>query len=348
LTTPLIACSVLEAVASQILEAVDTPPDIAAEVARHLIGADAAGHASHGVIHLPRYVEEVEAGLIQPSVRPRVVQETPSSVLLDGDWGFGHYAAMEATKLAVDKARAQGLAAAALVRTGHIGRLGEYATYGAVHGCVTLIFTAPVPGNQILAPGGAEGVLGTNPLAIGYPDGGANPFCLDFATSAISGGKVWLAGQRGEEIPEGVLLAPDLSATTDPNWLGRGALFPSFGGHKGFGLAVAIALLSNSLTGAAANDERPVVAGSLIIAIRDNLFTEANTVADIATRELARIRGSRRATPGDPVILPGDPEVASQAAAAASGVEITAPTREALVAIARRLGVDPGPLAVAE
>jgi hydroxycarboxylate dehydrogenase B len=317
---------------------------VAAEVARHLVGADAAGHASHGVIHLPRYVEEVESGLIQPSARPHVVQETSSSALLDGDWGFGHYAALEATKVAVAKARDSGIAAAALIRTGHIGRLGEYATYGARHGCVTMAFTAPIPGNQTIAPGGAEGVLGTNPMAIGYPDGSANPFCLDFATSAISGGKVWLAGQRGESIPEGVLLAPDLSSTTDPSWLGRGALFQPFGGHKGFGLAVAVALLSSSLTGGAATDERPVQAGSLFIAVRQNLFADADAVAGVARRELDRIRASQRATAGDPVILPGDPEVASQAVAAVRGVEITAPTRVALLAIARRLGVDPGPL----
>jgi len=344
LSAPLIACSALEAVSTRLLQAVGTPPDIAETVARHLVGADAAGHASHGVIHLPRYLEEVESGLIQPAARPRAVQETRSSLLLDGDWGFGHYAAMEATKLAVDLAQAEGVSAVALIRTGHIGRLGEYATYGARQGCVTMIFTAPIPGSQTIAPGGAEGILGTNPMAIGYPDGGVDPFCLDFATSAISGGKVWLAGQRGEVIPEGVLLAPDLSATTDPSWLGRGALFQPFGGHKGFGLAVAIALLSSSLTGAAGTDERPVQAGSLIIAIRDNLFADTDTVIGIARRELDRIRGSQRANPGDKVILPGDPEAASRAATATRGVEVTAPTREALVAIARRLGVDPGPL----
>jgi LDH2 family malate/lactate/ureidoglycolate dehydrogenase len=267
---------------------------------------------------------------------------------LDGDWGFGHFAAHEATRLAVAKARDSGIAAAALIRTGHIGRLGEYATYGARHGCVTMVFTAPIPGNQTIAPGGAEGVLGTNPMAIGFPDGSADPFCLDFATSAISGGKVWLAGQRGESIPDGVLLTPDLAATTDPSWLGRGALFQPFGGHKGFGLSVAIALLSSSLTGGAAGEERPVQAGSLVVALREDLFASAATVTGIAQQELERIRASRRATPGDPVVLPGDPEVAAQRGAAVRGVEVTAPTLVALAAIAARLGVDPGPLAASE
>jgi LDH2 family malate/lactate/ureidoglycolate dehydrogenase len=251
---------------------------------------------------------------------------------------------MEATKLAIEKARSSGISAVALGRSGHIGRLGEYARRGAIEGFVTLAFTAPIPGNQIIAPGGAEGVLGTNPMAIGYPDGAASPFLLDFATSAISGGKVWLAQQRGEAIPDGVLLAPDLSETTDPSWLGRGALFQPFGSHKGYGLAVAIALLSSSLTGAAATDERPVQAGMLVIALKNDLFADAETVTDIARRELKRIRGSRRATAGDPVILPGDVEAAAEAAAAVNGVEITVQTRDALAAIARRLGVDPGPL----
>lgn len=341
----MIDCAALEAVSSRILRASGTPPDIADEVARHLVTADSVGHASHGVIHLPRYVQEIESGLIQPSARPRVVQETSSSVLLDGDWGFGHYGAMEATKAAVAKAHAEGVGVAALVRTGHIGRLGEYATYGAANGCVTLAFTAPIPGNQVIAPGGAEGVLGTNPMAIGYPGTGAYPFLLDFATSAISGAKVWLAEQRGESVPEGMLLTPDLSATTDPTWLARGGLFQPFGGHKGFGLAIAIALLSSSLTGAASGGERPVLAGSLFIAIRANLFADDDTVTGIARSELERIRSSRRANPSDPVILPGDPEAAAQATATAQGVDVTLTTREALAAIAHRLGVDPGPFA---
>ncbi len=85
---------------------------------------------------------------------------------------------------------------------------------------------------------------------------------------------------------------------------------------------------------------------SLFIAIRANLFADAETVSATASRELDRIRASRRASPGDPVILPGDPEAAAQAIAATRGVDVTAQTRESLAAIARRLGVDPGPLAL--
>lgn len=340
----LVPVDALGSVAHRLLVAEGTPDDIAAEVARHLVTADASGHASHGMIHLPRYLEQVESGEIRADARPRVSSEAPSSALLDGEWGFGHFAAKEAARLAVEKANSGGVAAIALVRTGHIGRLGEFTSYAAEHGCAMLMATAPIPGDQVVPPGGAEGVLGTNPLAIGFPDGRDDPFCLDFATSAISGGKVWLAQQRGDEIPDDVLLTPDLVPTRDPSWLQKGAVFPAFGGHKGYALSLAIALLAGALTGGGGAGERPVQAGTLFIALRGDLFTERATVVRIADDELTRITSSRTARPGDEILVPGEPEARARASARARGVEVTEPTRIALVTIAERLGVDPGPL----
>jgi hydroxycarboxylate dehydrogenase B len=330
-----------------LLRASGTPPDIALEVAHHLVESDAAGHASHGVIHLPSYLAQMADGAIDPTARPEVTRDTPTAALLDGHWGFGHFAAKLATDLAVSKATHQGISTVALIRTGHIGRLGEYTEVAANRGCVMLMMTAPIPGNQVVPPAGAEGVLGTNPISISFPDGRADPFCLDFATSAISGGKVWLAQQRGDEIPADVLLTPQMQPTRDPDWLHKGALFPPFGGHKGYALSVAIALLASALTGGGGVGERPVQAGTLVIAIHQGVFVERGVVAAIADAELSRISASKRAQPDKPIILPGEPEAAARVQARSSGVEITAPTRRELVVIAARLGVDSSPLQIA-
>ena len=323
-----------------LLEASGTPGDIAVEVAHHLVESDASGHGSHGVIHLPSYLAQVADGAIDPAARPEVTRDTPSAALLDGHWGFGHFAAKGATDLAISKAKRQGISTVALVRTGHIGRLGEYTETAARQGCVMVMVTAPIPGNQVVPPAGAEGVLGTNPISISFPNGRREPFCLDFATSAISGGKVWLAQQRGEEIPADVLLTPDMQPTRDPSWLQKGALYPPFGGHKGYALSVAVALLGGALTGGGGVGERPVQAGTLLIAIHEGVFVEAGVVAAIADAELARISASKRADVAKPIILPGEPESAARAVARSSGVEVTAPTRRELLQIAARLGVD--------
>ena len=340
-----VALDALESFSRHLLEAAGAPADIAAEVAHHLVAADAAGHASHGVIHLPTYLAQVEAGDIVAGARPTIVRETDVSASLDGRWGFGHFAAKEATRIAVDKAAAKGVAAVALARTGHIGRLGEYAEVAAGRGAALIVLTAPIPGNQIAAPGGATGILGTNPIAIGFPSGRATPFMLDYATSATSGGKVWLAQQRGEELPPGVLLTADLEPTRDPAWLQKGAVFPAFGGHKGFALALAIALLGGTLTGATGSGERPVEAGTLLLALDAGLFGDARAVIDAADAELARIDASPTTEPGRKVVIPGEPEAAARALATASGVDITAETVSALEAHARRMGVDPSPIA---
>jgi LDH2 family malate/lactate/ureidoglycolate dehydrogenase len=217
----------------------------------------------------------------------------------------------------------------------------------AKRGCVMVMVTAPIPGNQVVPPGGAEGVLGTNPISISFPDGRADPFCLDFATSAISGGKVWLAQQRGEEIPADVMLTPDMQPTRDPAWLQKGALYPPFGGHKGYALSVAIVLLAGALTGGGGVGERPVQAGTLLIAIDQGVFVKPDVVAAIADAELTRISASKRGNPGTRITLPGEPEAAARVLARSSGIEITAVTRRELLAIATRLGVDSRPLQMA-
>lgn len=339
-----VAPSTLEALARRLLEAAGTPADIAAEVAHHLVAADAAGHPSHGIIHLPAYLASVEAGDIVAGARPSVERETDVAATIDGNWGFGHFAAKAATDVAIAKAGERGIAAVALVRAGHIGRLGEYAERAAAAGFSLIGLAASIPGSQIAAPGGAAGILATNPITIGFPSRRETPFLLDYATSATSGGKIWLAQQRGEAIPPDVLLTPDLQPTNDPSWLQKGAIFPAFGGHKGFALALAIALLGGALTSGAGRGERPVEAGTLFLALSPSLFGDADAVVATADAELARIDASATVDPSRKVVIPGEPEAAARAASAAAGVDVTDLTRDALVAIARKLGVDPAPL----
>src|SRR6266851_4356607 len=116
----------LQRIVQRIVEAGGTPTDSASVVARLLVGSHLAGHDSHGIQHLPRYIEEVRAGEIVAAARPEVMRESPSTALVRGNWAWGHVTADFATRLGIRKAREGGVALVSAVEVNHIGRLGEY------------------------------------------------------------------------------------------------------------------------------------------------------------------------------------------------------------------------------
>src|SRR5262249_13052468 len=129
----------LHSLARRLLQAAGTPRHIADEVSGILVSANLAGHDSHGVLRVPAYLRAIEQGGIDPAAEPAVIRETPGTLTIDGKGGFGHYTACRAMQQAIEKARQSDLCAVSLVRTGHIGRLGEYAEQAARAGCIGII-----------------------------------------------------------------------------------------------------------------------------------------------------------------------------------------------------------------
>src|ERR687883_1237467 len=130
---------VLRAAGTRIFAAVGAPHEVAARVAASLVDANLAGHDSHGVIRIPSYVRAVRAGEVIPHASPELVRETEVAALVDGGWAFGQLTAERATQVAIDKARAHGLAVVGAVRCNHIGRLGEWAEMGAAQGTIVFL-----------------------------------------------------------------------------------------------------------------------------------------------------------------------------------------------------------------
>ena len=123
---PIVKAELLENIADNLLQGAGAPADESATVARHVIGANLAGHDSHGIIQIPTYIELVVKKEIIPGANWEIVQESPTTTVVDGHWGFGYVANERAMKYTIEKAKTQNIAAATVFRQGHIGRLASY------------------------------------------------------------------------------------------------------------------------------------------------------------------------------------------------------------------------------
>jgi uncharacterized oxidoreductase len=185
--------------------------------ADHLVGANLAGHDSHGVGMVPRYVKALLEDELQLNQTVAIVQDTGSSLTLDGRRGLGQSIAYQAMELAVARARRDGVCILGLRNAHHIGRVGHWAEQAAAQGFVSIHFTNAVSRPAMVAPfGGAQARFLTNPFTVAIPRAGGEPVLLDFASSAIAQGKVRVAYNRKEKVPQGCLIDAKGRPTDDP------------------------------------------------------------------------------------------------------------------------------------
>jgi uncharacterized oxidoreductase len=243
----------LTAYAVATYEAAKTPPEHAAIVAAHQVGANLAGHDSHGVVLLPTYIDRIDKGHIMPAARPTVIDESASTLAVNGHWGFGPVVSEWTMERLIEKARQSRVAIGTVREQSHIGRLADYPLMAARAGFVGLTMADSGQSPKSVAPfGGREARLGTNPLSIAFPSNQRGPVFVDMATSAVAAGKLNVARARGYKIPEGWVVDKDGKPTTDPNdFYNGGVMLPLGGpeGHKGYALSFAVETLAALLPG---------------------------------------------------------------------------------------------------
>jgi hydroxycarboxylate dehydrogenase B len=332
----------LHALTRRLFTAAGATPTIADEVAMILVNANLAGHDSHGVLRVPTYLRQIEAGQLHPAAEPQIVREGPNTLLIDGRGGFGHYTAQQAMTLALEKAKGENVCCVSFTQVGHIGRLGEYAEMAARSGCLGLIAVgggSTKNTHRVVAFGGGAGagVLGTNPIAIGAPTGDDRPFVLDYATSVMAEGKVQVARSKGLPMPEGVILDKRGQPTTNPHdFYDNGYLLP-FAGHKGYALSLAVCLFA----GLAGNfhPQTQGISGGYMQVINIAAFVPLATYEQNVRNFLD---GMKSLPPGpgvDEILVPGEPEYRSRCQRLAEGVPIPATIREQLEQWAGKLSV---------
>jgi LDH2 family malate/lactate/ureidoglycolate dehydrogenase len=330
---------------TSVFVALGAPRDIAAEVSRHLVEANLVGHDSHGIIRIPEYATQIREGSLHPAARPKVLAESGALAQCSGEWGFGQVAGRFATEQAVNRALGHGVGGASLIRCNHVGRLGDFMEGAASRGCAALMFMGGFGLTYGVVPyGGAEAVFGSNPVAAGFPTS-SGTFLLDYATSEIASGRILVAREAGERIPEGWMVDREGRPTTDPEDLLRGGHTLPFGKYKGTALAVLAELLGSVLIGSRDVAEEggggPTYAGSgvTVLAIDLGLVRDAAMVRDAAGAFLDRLRTVRPAPGFARVLAPGDPEAESRERRKESGFQLAEATWRHVLAVAREAGI---------
>lgn len=224
-------------------------------VSEALIEADMQGTGSHGMLQAPNYLRRLRAGTISGTSSLTRVHVSGAVNVFDAGLALGHAVAHQAMQQAVASARRHGLGAAAVRAATHFGVAGRHARVAADAGLIGVAMCNSRP--MLPAPGGSRPVVGNNPLAIAVPMAGRAPVVFDMAMSAVAMGKVRLAAQRGEAIPEGWALDADGRPTTDAAEGLRGMLLPA-AGAKGFGLALMVDFLCALAGGSAGAEVMPM------------------------------------------------------------------------------------------
>lgn len=325
----------------------------ASDLGVSLVGANLAGHDSHGVVRVPRYLQWLAEGDFVADRTLQTVIDTPSMAVVDGLYGFGQSMARQAVAVGIEKAKSQGLSAVALRNSGHVGRVGEWAEMAAAEGLVS-IHHVNAPASLLVAPFGAvDRRFSTAPYACGIPRKDAEPLILDFATSVVAEGKVLVASQGGKPLPDNSLVNEDGTIAGDPHFLygayeqngprnyreGKGAI-RAMGDHKGSGLAFMVEIIGGSLTGTGAPLEGRRWANGMFSIYIDPAKIDPDDFfpADVE-RYLAFFKTARPIEAGGEVLAPGEKEIRTRAERIANGIPISEETWAAIKMAGANAGV---------
>ncbi|MBI1398257.1 MAG: malate/lactate/ureidoglycolate dehydrogenase [Betaproteobacteria bacterium] len=346
----------LERLGADILAGAGCSRAEADRVAGYLVGANLAGHDSHGVARLPRYVQMLGSGVMVADQVVDVVVDTPVLAVVDGKFGFGQTVAEQAVAVGVGKCRDAGLAAVGVRNAGHLGRIADWAELAAREGFVSIHFVNAA-GSVLVAPfGSVDRRFSTAPYCVGVPVAGREPVMLDFATSVVAEGKVFVASQGGKPVPEDALIGPDGTPGNDPHLLygdyestgrrdvrnGSGAI-RSFGDHKGSGLALMCEVLGGALSGNGCTaPDRRFANGMLSIYIDPARLDPDDMFPAEVKRYLAFVKSARPAAEGQEILLPGEPEKRMREERLANGIPLSDETWSLLGECARSVGVNAG------
>ena len=305
-----------------------------------LVQADLWGHQSHGVLRLGWYLDRLRNGVMQAVTRPEQVLDAGALGLVDGHEGIGQVTTMQATRQAMDRARAHGIAAVGVRNSNHFGTCMYYTGMAARAGFIMMMTTNGGPG---MAPwGGRKKIIGTNPWSVSAPAGARPPFIMDMATTGVARGKIYLARNRGEKIPTGWAINAKGEPTTDPQEAIDGIILP-MAEHKGYAIAVMIDMLSGVLTGSGFlsgvsspyQTDRRSNAGHFIIAINVAAIQPLDAFCSRMEDYISQLKAVPLAAGFDEIFYPGEMEARNDERNRRSGLQLPADTIADLERVAR-------------
>ena len=283
-------------------------------VTKSMIDANLVGHDSHGIIHLPKYIQGIMDSSIRLDAKVEIERESPSIAVLNGNWGLGPVIATHAMELAVQKAGQTDISSVAVRNCNEVGRLGGYGLVATEQKMISIISVNDHGAGQCVVPhGGIEARLSTNPIVYAIPVVGQEPIILDMSTSVVASGKVRIKKNRGESVPEGWIIDAEGNPTTNvDDFYGPppGALLPLGGiaSHKGFGLSLIVDILSGALGEAGCSREGAsrIGNGFFVITIKVDSFTDFSTFSQEVDRFIKYVKSAQKSSGVEEIYIPGE------------------------------------------
>lgn len=331
-------------IAHRVLTAAGASSTEADVVALELSEANAVGHDSHGVMRLMQYADAIDKKFIRPGAPIEVVKSGGAFTVLDANFNFGQVAAMRALECGFAQAKSMGTATVMVRNCNHVGRLGSYSQKAAQAGFASMMsVNAPGPGG--VAPyGGVEKKLGTNPISMSAP-WGDSALVLDMTTSATAEGKLRVAYQKGEQVPDGLIIDSEGQPTTDPaKFYGEpgGAILPLGGimGFKGFGLSVMIDVFGGMLSGSGVcRTDLPRGANGVWMYFVDiDQFISRSEFDALLAKYVESLKTSKKAPGVTEILMPGEIERRREQQRRTDGVAVPDETWRQITALAQKLG----------
>ncbi len=307
-------CALLEKYVIDIFKAAGSSKAEAHIVAEHLLDANLVGHDSHGVIRVTHYICWLKKDWITPNRVPKVIKDNGTTLVIDGGLGYGQVTAKDAMILGAERAKENGSCIVAIRNTTHLGRLGAWAEMLARQGLISLHFANSSGFGIRVAPyGGNQARFSTNPICIGSPVKSGEPVILDMSTAKVPDGKILVAANKGEDLPEGYILDGEGNPTRDPQGFfeePQGAVLP-IAGPKGSGLAFMIEILAGAFSGGnIGHPDNPTASqvenNMLSIIINPDEGAGRDVFGMDVTRLIDWTKSCRPVTKGEDILLPGE------------------------------------------
>ena len=347
----------LLAFSRSVFMAMGCPEQESSTAAESLVSADLRGIDSHGVARLSGYVRLWEVGRVNAVPDVRIVHETPSTAVVDGDGGLGLVVAPFAMKVAIEKAAKVGTGWVAVRNSNHFGIAAVHAMKALDEGMIGMAMTNA---SALVSPTfSSERLLGTNPICMAVPAGEEPPFVADFATTTAANGKLEILQRKGMEAPDGWIQDADGRPTRDAHALKEGgALLPlggdrEHGSHKGYALGAIVDILSAVLSGANYGpwvppfpayvpmpEDRPGAGlGHFFGAMRVDAFRPEAEFRSHMDRWIRRFRSAKTVEAGASVLIPGDPERECELLRRREGIPLLPSVTEDLQSLGRKFGI---------
>ena len=335
-----------EAFISRALQSQQVPTADADIIANLMVKSDVVGADGHGIFRLPAYLKRIRAGGVNLNPNIRIEREQGATALINGDNALGHLVMNKAVDLAIEKVKKHSVCWIGSHYGNHSGAASVYVRKLAEQGYIG-IYMAVGNANHMAPWGGIDLLLSTNPIAIAVPAGEGPIVLLDIATTVAAYGKVKVAAQKGESIPDGWMIDRQGKPITDPKRASEGSLLP-IGAYKGYGLAVMIGLLAGALNNAAvgkgtidfnAHHDLVTNTGQTIIAVDPSAFGNKE---EFVSRVIALVEDLKNSAtlPGVKEIrVPGEGAAKMMAERKRLGIPVSPELQEALNTCAKECGI---------